>query len=150
MCISFNFSIGVDVNEREFTVHQFTCPGIKVRTTLLLFKISKSLCDYRMKFHLTLRRRVHSLRGRAVVLSFKSCFCVAVCPSLFPPSLLTLVSIYKRLVSIHIEFLSVMMLAAGYLPALLEARISLGITTHFHRHIPQDHLLVMSFTKYTA
>ena len=100
MCISFNFSIGVDVNEREFTVHQFTCPGIKVRTTLLLFKISKSLCDYRMKFHLTLRR--------------------------------------------------VMMLAAGYLPALLEARISLGITTHFYRHIPQDHLLVMSFTKYTA
>lgn len=93
MCISFNFSIGVDVNEREFTVHRFTCPGIKVRTTLLLFKISKSLCDYRMKFHLTLRRRVHSLRGHAVVLSFKSFFCVAVCPSLFPPSLLTLVSI---------------------------------------------------------
>ena len=93
MCISFNFSLGVDVNEREFTVHQFTCPGIKVRTTLLLFKISKSLCDYHMKFHLTFRRRVHSLRGHAVVLSFKSFFCVAVCPSLFPPSLLTLVSI---------------------------------------------------------
>ena len=32
----------------------------------------------------------------------------------------------------------------GYLRALLDARISLGTTTRFDRHLPQAHLLVMS------
>ena len=52
------------------------------------------------------------------------------------------------------EFLSVMVPGGGchslgcrgYLRALLDAPISLGTTTRFHRHLPQAHLLVMSLT----
>ena len=32
----------------------------------------------------------------------------------------------------------------GYLHTLLEARILFSTTTHFHRHLPQAYLLVMS------
>ena len=35
----------------------------------------------------------------------------------------------------------------GYLHPLLEARISLGTTTRFHRHLLQAHLLAMSLNK---
>ena len=63
---------------------------------------------------------MHSLGGRAVVLSSKSCFCVAVCPSLFPPSLLTLMNIEVGKY-IYTEFLSVMMLGGvcHWIPAMV-------------------------------
>ena len=87
------------------------------------------------------------MRTHSEVMQFRARICAFVqqfAPT-FPPS-------WLAMVSISTEFLSVMvpgggcrsMGCRGYLRALLDACISLGTTTRFHRHLSQAHLLVMS------
>jgi len=105
----------------------------------------------RYRFSPSFKWPILALKGCAVLSSAKSCFCVVVCPSHLLPSFLVMVKMEE---SISIEFLSVTVHDGGclslgcwgYLHVLLEAHILLGTPTHFHRHLAQAHLLVMSLS----
>ena len=91
-----------------------------------------------------------ALKGCAALSSTKSCFCAVVCPSHLVSSFLVMV---KMEVGKYLLWVSQCDSAWWWLPLSRlpripahPAHILLGTLTHFHRHLPQAHLLVMSLS----